>query len=81
MKCRTFVHLFIFLILSSMIRSMPTVEPAYIRHWAKYHSTESCISPTGAVQNAQKHRVTPMTSMNAADINLNDSLYFIRRLF
>ena len=46
--------------------SMPKAVPAYIRHCAKNHSTESLISPKGGAMNPAMFSPTPEASIAIA---------------
>ena len=46
--------------------SMPSAVPAYIRHCAKYHSTESLISPKGGAMKPATLNPTPEANMPTA---------------
>ena len=46
--------------------SMPKAVPAYIRHCAKHHSTESLISPKGGAMNPATLSPTPEASIAIA---------------
>ena len=53
--------------LCSINTSMPKAEPAYIRHWAKYHSTLFEISPTGGTTKPATDSATPDASIPIAE--------------
>ena len=50
-----------------MMKVLPKIEPAYIKHWAKSSRTESDISPVGGTIKPAVAKATPAKSMAIAE--------------